>query len=215
MRMHARSRAVSAPPSVIWKEYPADMSQQLLLAACEQAERSETAVRAAALMHIARVVARSDQTAAEQLLEQGIALAKEVDGDASSLLLCNAISLAAAVSAKHALPLYAEHRRMDPFGGPVGSLVNVMAQHGHLDDAITYLREPLPGDRFPLHLVNNLEQECHDDETRRKLLELTSASGETPLLAQQVLKNDLPGCRSRHSSGAIGTSCRAKRPHPF
>src|ERR1039458_3983069 len=64
MRMHARSPAVPAPPSVIWKEYPADMSQQLLLAACEQAERSETAVRAAALMHIARVVARSDQTAA-------------------------------------------------------------------------------------------------------------------------------------------------------
>ena len=180
MRMHARSPAVPAPPSVIWKEYPADMSQQLLLAACEQAERSETAVRAAALMHIARVVARSDQTAAEQLLEQGIALAKEVDGDASSLLLCNAISLAAAVSAKHALPLYAEHRRMDPFGGPVVSLVNVMAQHGHLDDAITYLREPLPGDRFPLHLVNNLEQECHDDETRRKLLELAICEWRNP-----------------------------------
>src|SRR5580693_5821441 len=67
------------PPAMFWKEYPADMSQQLLLAACEQAERSETAVRAAALMHIARVLARSDHVAAEQLLEQGIALAKEVD----------------------------------------------------------------------------------------------------------------------------------------
>ena len=61
------------------------MSQQLLLTAREQAERSEPAVRAAALMHIARVLARSDQAAAEQLLEQGIALAKELDGDAASL----------------------------------------------------------------------------------------------------------------------------------
>lgn len=40
------------------------MSQQLLLTALEQAERSEPAVRAAALMHIARVLARSDEAAA-------------------------------------------------------------------------------------------------------------------------------------------------------
>jgi len=148
------------------------MLQQLLLSACEQADHSETAVRAAALMHIARVLARSDQAAAEQLLEQGIALAKQIDVDATSLLLCNAISLAAAVSAKHALPLYVEHRRNDPFGGAVVSLVNVMAQHGHISDAIAYLSDPLPGDRFPLHFVNNLERECHDDDTRRQLLEL-------------------------------------------
>ena len=48
----------------IGKCYPPNMSQQLLLAAREQAERSESAVRAAALMHIARVLARSDQVAA-------------------------------------------------------------------------------------------------------------------------------------------------------
>jgi hypothetical protein len=168
----------STPQSV--EGSPPDMMEQLLLTVCEQAECSDIPVRAAALMHIARVVARSDQTAAERLLERGIALAKEIDGDASSLLLCNAISLAAAVSAKHALPLYAEHRRMDPFGGPVVSLVNVMAQHGHLDDAITYLREPLPGDRFPLHLVNDLDRECHDDETRRQLLELAIREWRNP-----------------------------------
>src|SRR5580698_1339786 len=69
-----------APPTVVWEEYPSDMSQQLLLAACEQAKRSATAVRAAALMHIARVLACSDQAAAEQLLEQGIELAKEAGG---------------------------------------------------------------------------------------------------------------------------------------
>jgi hypothetical protein len=156
------------------------MSRQLLRAACEQAESSEPAVRAAALMHIARVLARSDQAAGEQLLVQGISLARELGGDAASLLLGNAISLAAAVSPKHALPLYAEYRRMDPFGGPVVSLVNVMAGHGHIGDAIEYLNDPLPGDRFPLHFVNNLEQECRDDETRRKLLELAIQEWRSP-----------------------------------
>lgn len=178
--MHARTLAAPALPGVIWKEYPPGMSEQLLLAAREQAERSETAVRAAALMHIARVLARTDQAAAEQLLEQGIALAKEVDGDARSLLLSNAISLAAAVSAKHALPLYAEFRRIDPFGGAVVGLVNVMAEHGHIGDAIAYLSDPLPGDRFPLHFVNNLERGCRDDETRRKLLELAIREWRNP-----------------------------------
>src|SRR5579863_10031414 len=100
------------------------MSQQLLLAACEQAERSAPAVRAAALMHIARVVARSDQAAAEQYLERGITLAKGLDDNTASPLLQNAIYLAAAVSAKQALPLYAEHRRIDPFGSAVVGLVN-------------------------------------------------------------------------------------------
>src|SRR5215472_13614183 len=110
------------------------MWQELLLTACEQAERSDPAVRAAARMHIARVVACSDQAAAEQLLERGIALAKEIERSASApLLLYNAISLAAAVSAKHALPLYAEYRRIDPFGGSIVGLVGVMAQHGHID----------------------------------------------------------------------------------
>ena len=83
---------------------------QLLSSACEQAERSEPAVRAAALMHIARVMARSDRAAAERLLDQGIALTEMIEGDAPSLLLRNTISLAAAVSARHALPLYAKYR---------------------------------------------------------------------------------------------------------
>jgi hypothetical protein len=56
------------------------MSQQLLSTARDRAERSEPAVRAAALMHIARILARTDQVAAEQLLERGITLAKQLDG---------------------------------------------------------------------------------------------------------------------------------------
>lgn len=156
------------------------MSQQLLREAREQADRSEPAVRAAALLHLARVLALSDQAAAEHLLEQGIALAQELDGEVPSLLLLNAISCAAAVSAKQALPLYANYRRVGALGGTVVGLVNVMAEHGHIRDAIAYLRDPLPGDRFPLHFVNNLAGECRDDETRRELLELAIRDWRNP-----------------------------------
>ncbi len=126
------------------------MAQQLLLAALEQAESSEPAVRAAALMHIARVLARSDQAAAEELLERGLSLARELDADGASLLLGNAVFLAAAASPKHALQLYAKHRKTDPFGGAVIGLVNAMAQHGHVADAIAYLKRPVTGRSFPV-----------------------------------------------------------------
>jgi hypothetical protein len=139
------------------------MSQQLLLKAREQAERSETAVRAAALMHIARVLAASDQATAEQLLERGIALAKEVDRDATSLLLHNSISLAAAV--------------------------------------IAYLSHPLPGDRFPLHFVNNLERGCRDDETRRKLLELAIREWRNPVPREAGPQEQFAGTSFGHLFG--------------
>jgi hypothetical protein len=45
------------------------------------------------------------------------------------------------------------------FGGAVVGLVNAMAEHGHVDDALAYLNDPLPGDCFPLHVVNNLARE--------------------------------------------------------
>jgi hypothetical protein len=144
----------------------------LLVSAAKHAEQSEPDVRAAALMHIARVLACSDQAAAEQILGQGIALAEGIEGDAPGLLLRNAVSLAAAVSAKHALPLYKRYGKVGPFPRSVVVFVNNLAQHGHVADAIAYLRHPLPGDRFPLDFVNNLERECRDDETRRELLEL-------------------------------------------
>jgi hypothetical protein len=53
-------------------------------------------------------------------------------------------------------------------------LVNAMAEHGHLEDAIAYLSDPLPGDRFPLHFLGNLDRECRDDHTCLKLLRLAS-----------------------------------------
>jgi hypothetical protein len=55
-------------------------------------------------MHIARALARSDQAAAEELLGGAISLAKELDGSAASLLLENAVYLAAAVSPKPRIP---------------------------------------------------------------------------------------------------------------
>jgi hypothetical protein len=77
------------------------------------------------------------------------------------------------VSPKHAIALYTE-RRSGRHALEVVGLVNAMAEHGHVEDAIQYLADPLPGDHFPLHFINNLARECHDDETRLRLLTLAA-----------------------------------------
>jgi hypothetical protein len=155
------------------------MSQQLLLTAREQAEGSESAVRAAAMMHIARVLARSDEAAAVALLKRGLTLAKNLDGETAELLLNNAVFLAAAVSPRDAFQLYADQKteREKWFGGhgsPVVGLANAMAQHGHIRELLAYFDDPPPGERFPLYFVGNLSRECPDDETRLKLLRVSA-----------------------------------------
>jgi hypothetical protein len=86
-------------------------------------------------------------------------------------ILGNATYLAAAVSPQHALPLYAEFRSRAPWCEDAVGMVNAMAAHGHIQAAVAYLSDPLPGDRFPLLLLGNLERKCVDDVTRLALLQ--------------------------------------------
>ena len=72
-----------------------------------------------------------------------------------------------------------------PFGGAVVGLVNVMAQHGHIDDAIAYLRDPLPGDRFPYILSTTWSGNAAMMRPDGNSWNWPSASGETPLLAKR------------------------------
>jgi hypothetical protein len=145
------------------------MWKPILAASHEQAERSGRAVRAAALMHIARVLAVSDGAAAEEILERGLALAKELSGQDRELILGEAPYIAAAVSPQVAISLYAATEEKEKHGSLI-RLVNVMATHGYAAETVAYLSDPLHGQRFPLDFVNNIERECKDDDTHRDLL---------------------------------------------
>jgi hypothetical protein len=153
------------------------MSLQLLQVSLEQAELSDPPVRAAAQMHIARVLACFDQAAAEQLLEGAIERARRLD--AAPDLLTSAVFLAAAVSSRLALPLYADYKQAHPYLNSVIGLLNAMAEHGHIDQAIAYLNDPLPGDRLRLDFVNNLAGERRGDDTRLGLLRVAIRAWQT------------------------------------
>lgn len=130
-------------------------------------------------MHIARVLARSDEAAAVAMLKRGLTLVKDLDGETAELLLNNAVFVAAAVSPRDAFQLYADQKterekRFGRFGSPVVGLANAMAQHGDIRELLSYFDDPPPGERFPLYFVGNLSQECPDDDTRLKLLKLSA-----------------------------------------
>jgi len=125
-------------------------------------------VKAAALLHLARVLTAFDKAEAERVLDTGIALAFEVPKPAGDALLTQAVTLAAAVSPQRALrlmPLVAApwHRSTD-------RIIFNMLRHGHIADAVSYLSDPPPMERYPFSAAIEAIGHSGDEETRRKVL---------------------------------------------
>jgi hypothetical protein len=137
------------------------MPLQLLTDALDRAERSDPTDRAAALLHIARVLATFDRAEAERTLERGITLATELPEDQRSIILGEAIPLAAAVSPKRALDLAASvpgirFREME-------LIVFRMLDHGHLAEAVDLSRQPGVQHGLPFMAASQAMAYCRND----------------------------------------------------
>jgi hypothetical protein len=145
------------------------MVEQLLSEARSQTERSDPPVKAAALLHLARVWTAFDRAEAERLLETGITLAFEVSEPASDAFRSQAVTLAAAVSPRRALDLMplltgASH-------GRAATLVFNMLRHGHLAEAISYLSDSAPGEQYPYTAATEaIDRSRNDEESQRNIL---------------------------------------------
>jgi len=144
------------------------MLEQLLSEARNQTERSDPPVKAAALLHLARVWTAFDQVEAERLLETGITLAFEIP-PASDALRSVSITLAAAVSPQHALrlmPLLA-----GPSPGRAATIIFNMLRHGHLADAVSYLSDPPSREQYPYTAATEaIRRSRNDEESQRSIL---------------------------------------------
>lgn len=146
-----------------------DIPAQLLDEVRQQSEQSDPPVKAAALLHFARVLAKVDPDEALRTLERGIALAKEIPEPEGTPLLRQAAYLAAAVSPPHALRLMpavsGEYSHCAEF-----ALYN-MVDHGHLADAVSYLTDPPANQRYPYGAAQQaFGRSRGDEETQRKIL---------------------------------------------
>lgn len=123
------------------------MLKQLLSEVRGQLEQSDPFVKAAALLHLARVLTAFDQGEAEEVLEMGIALTLEIPKPAGDILLSQAVTLAAAVSPWRAFRLIA--LVVDPGHDRAEGIICNMLRHGHIADVVSYLSEPPPREQYP------------------------------------------------------------------
>jgi len=142
------------------------MLEQLLSEARTQAGQSDPPVKAAALLHLARVWTAFDKAEAERLLEEGVALVLEIPQPEGDPLRSQAITIAAAVSPSHALrllPHVTGHAH-----GRAATIVFNMLRHGHLSDAISFLSDPPRGEQYPYTAALEAISLSREDETSQR-----------------------------------------------
>jgi uncharacterized protein (TIGR03435 family) len=144
------------------------MPQQLLSGALEQAERSAPVVRAAALLHIARVLNAFDHAEAERVLERGIALAQDLAEPDREVILSQAVSLAATVSPDRAIRLAPSIRDEMP-GGLMTKALFDMLSHGHVAEAVHYLSDPPSVQDYPFDAARQAMGRSRDEATRLRI----------------------------------------------
>ena len=137
-----------------------------LLAAMLQAEQSEPSVRTAALLRIARVLAKTDQGEAERLLDRGLALLAELPDGERAAIAPQAMCLAACVAPDRAFALRAT--TSDPVGNE--KFLFDMVHHGHVAAAVDYLTQWSEDGEFPYHAAFETISSTKDDDTRRGIL---------------------------------------------
>jgi uncharacterized protein (TIGR03435 family) len=146
------------------------MPQQLLSEALEQAERSEPVVRAAALLHIARVLNAFDHAEAERVLERGLALAEGLAEPDREVILGQAVSLAATVSPDRAIRLAPSVRHGLSGDSPMPKALFDMLSHGYVAEAVRYLSDPASAEDYPFDAARQAMARASDDAARLQLL---------------------------------------------
>jgi hypothetical protein len=136
-----------------------------LLAAMEQAEQSEPSVRTAALLRIARVLAKADQGEAECLLDRGLALLAALPEEERAAIAPQAKCLAACVAPDRAFAL--RGTTSDPVGNE--KFLFDMVRHGHAAAAAEHLTQWSGDGEFPYHAAFETISYAKDNDTRRDI----------------------------------------------
>jgi hypothetical protein len=143
------------------------MPDDLLARACDQAERSEPSVRAAALLRIARVLSAHDPVEARSTFHRALNEAQQLSGRDREFLIEQAQQIAAAI----APDLLSQISSAGPIPRHFMSetLGKIMLDHGHTEAAFEYLMHYAEPSSFPFGVVSHLMQSV-DEERRLALL---------------------------------------------
>lgn len=150
------------------------MPDDLLALAAERAERSEPAVRVAALLRIARVESAVDRQNARKTFERALAETRGITGVDGNFLLAHARLVAAAV----APDLLPDIPSLDRLPRHISSetLGRIMLDHRQPSAAFDYVVHYDEPSSFPFGVASGLMQSAGDDEGRLSVLRASIAA---------------------------------------
>lgn len=166
------------------KRYASAMSGDRLALLREQAKSASTEIRAAALLHVARVEAAVDKSRARETLLEGIDAARQIEyGQFGHVLVNQFRNVIAAVAPEHIDDLADLAReRSAPFPGlemESSDLVNAMLQHGHIQAAVDYALT-VEIDGFPGNASGRLMASVTDSAVQMALLRRAAEAWRRP-----------------------------------
>jgi hypothetical protein len=159
--------------------YSLGMPQDLLRQVLEQTGHSAAPIKAAALLHIARVLTEFDRERAVRVLDEGLSLARTLPATDQQIVLGEAVFLAASIDPERAMRLLQEGLTHVPHPRPLANLILVMLDHGHSETAIKYLIGPMKAGEFPFSVVGNVMEKCPDDATRLHVFRIANPQLDT------------------------------------
>jgi hypothetical protein len=145
------------------------MPQDLLPRVLEQTSYSSAPIKAAALLHIARVLTQFDREQAVRVLDEGLSLARTLPETDKQIILGEAVFLAASADPERAMRLLQEGLTNVPHPFPLSNMILVMLDHGHSEKAIGYLIGSMKPGEFPFRAVGNVMEKCPDQGTRLQI----------------------------------------------
>jgi hypothetical protein len=149
--------------------YSLGMPQDLLPRVLEQTAHTSAPIKAAALLHIARVLTQFDRQQAVRVLDEGLSLARTLPETDKQIILGEAVFLAANVDPERGMRLLQERLTNVPHRFPLSNMILVMLDHGHLEKAIGYLIGPMKPGEFPFRVAGNVMEKCPDDAIRLQI----------------------------------------------
>ena len=165
------------------------MTDDLLVRAQLQAERSAPPVRAAARMRIARVQSATDPGQARVIFEMALDEIRSLPSRESQVLFEQAQQIAAAFAPDllHEIPAV----RRFPSDSHSETLLSIMLAHGHIDAAFDYVVHCDVPFGFPFGYAANLMQKLDDD---RRLIVLRRAmdAWRAPQDSELMRKHGIP-----------------------
>lgn len=142
------------------------MVDDLLVSAIEQAERSTAPVRAAALLRVARVETALNPSAARKTFDRGLDAIRRLPDLDNEFLLQQAALIAAAVAPE----LLSGTPRLIPLPMFEDTLLNVMLDHGRLEQAVSRLLHHEDTAEFPFGMIHVVMQRMGDTGVKLALL---------------------------------------------